>query len=253
MRRSPRNLRIAYVTTNAILLGEKIDVLFEAGLRSATVGFYGNETTYDGYADRSGSFERLERSIATVRERYAKDFRLQINFLLCRPSCNRDAVGAALRFAEKYETRVQIDLVHYSLPYFTEGPDRELQFRPSDRDILEAVVDELLEFRQRRPDLYSEPLASIRSIPDWALKGPNMRVPCNAYRMMWVGADGTVQLCYVTFKLGNLHQQRLREMLFTAEHKAAARGAFLLDCPNCHCQRFERIQTDKTSLRPYSA
>jgi cyclic pyranopterin phosphate synthase len=114
-------------------------------------------------------------------------------------------------------------------------------------------VQELLDFQQRRPDLYTEPAASIRSIPDWALKGPGMRVPCTAYRMIWVGADGTVQLCYVTFKLGNLYQQRLRDMLFTPDHNRAARDAFALNCPNCHCQRYERIQTDKASLKLYSA
>jgi cyclic pyranopterin phosphate synthase len=70
--------------------------------------------------------------------------------------------------------------------------------------------------------------------------------------MIWVGADGTVQLCYVTFKLGNLHEKRLTEMLFTPEHTQASRDAFVLNCPNCHCQRYERIETDKASRRLYS-
>ena len=79
-----------------------------------------------------------------------------------------------------------------------------------------------------------------------------MRIPCNAYRMIWVGADGTVQLCYVTFRLGNLHEKRLRDMMFTPEHKKAARDGFALNCPNCHCQRYERIETNKTAHRLYS-
>jgi MoaA/NifB/PqqE/SkfB family radical SAM enzyme len=240
------------ITTNAILLGEKIDTLFDAGLRTATIGFYGDEHTYDPYVQRSGAYSKVERSIAKVRDRYGKDVRLQINFLLSRLSCNLESLRTALRFAERYETNLQVDIVHYSLPYFTEGPDRELQFVPSDEAGLYSVVQELLEFRQRRPELYTEPDAGIRSIPDWALKGPAMRIPCNAYRMIWVGADGTVQLCYVTFKLGNLHEKRLRDMMFTAEHRQAARDGFALNCPNCHCQRYERIETDKTARRLYS-
>ncbi len=105
----PEIIRIAkglqlnpYVTTNAILLGEKIDVLFEAGLRTATVGFYGDGASYDDYVQRSGSFERLDRSIGKVRHRYGNEVKLQINFLLCRPSCTRDAVRSALEFAERY-------------------------------------------------------------------------------------------------------------------------------------------------------
>jgi hypothetical protein len=62
----------------------------------------------------------------------------------------------------------------------------------------------------------------LRAIPDWLLRGADMRVPCDKYRMVWIGADGTVQLCYVTFHLGNLHQHRLRELLYTETHEQAA-------------------------------
>jgi len=46
-----------------------------------------------------------------------------------------------------------------------------------------------------------------------------------------VGPDGTVQLCYVTFKLGNLHGTRLRDLVFTKAHEKASRDAFSLNCP----------------------
>ena len=39
-----------------------------------------------------------------------------------------------------------------------------------------------------------------------------MQVPCDAHKLIWVGADGTAQLCYAAFKLGNLHQRRLRDI-----------------------------------------
>jgi cyclic pyranopterin phosphate synthase len=42
-------------------------------------------------------------------------------------------------------------------------------------------------------------------------------------------------MCYVTFKLGNLHEQRLKDMMFSPAHLQAARDAFALKCPNCHC------------------
>ena len=42
-------------------------------------------------------------------------------------------------------------------------------------------------------------------------------------------------MCYVTFKLGNLHEKRLKDILFTPTHRQAARDAFALNCPNCHC------------------
>jgi cyclic pyranopterin phosphate synthase len=78
-----------------------------------------------------------------------------------------------------------------------------------------------------------------------------MKVPCDAYQMLWVGADGSVQLCYVTFPLGNLHETRLSAMLFTAQHREAARASFELQCPNCHCHYDRRITKHVPSARRY--
>jgi MoaA/NifB/PqqE/SkfB family radical SAM enzyme len=241
-----------YVTTNGLLLREKIGELYNAGLRSLTIGYYGATNTYDHYVQRQGSFERLERSIAAVRDRYGTQIVMQINFLLSRPSANLRDLESAWRFALRYNLRFQVDLVHYSLPYFSEGIDKELQFTSWDRAALEDLTAALAEMKTARPDLYPESIQSIYSIADWAIKGPEMRVPCTASRLIWVGADGTVQLCYVTFKLGNLHQRRLRDMLFTDAHCQASRDAFALNCPNCHCERDDRIQADSNSNRLFT-
>jgi len=77
-------------------------------------------------------------------------------------------------------------------------------------------------------------------------------VPCDAYRLIWVGPDGSVQLCYVTFKLGNLHDTRLSELVFTPTHKKAARDAFAVNCPNCHCGYDKRVLAHGPSRRLYS-
>jgi MoaA/NifB/PqqE/SkfB family radical SAM enzyme len=241
-----------YITTNGLLLGDKIEELYTAGLRSLTIGYYGTSDLYDAYVQRKGSFDQFERSIAAVRKRYGMNVSMQINFLLCRPSANLKSLESAWSFAQRYSLRFQVDLVHYSLPYFSEGVDRELQFTADDRPALQALTAALAQMKEDRPDLYPESIQSIYSIPEWALRGPNMRVPCTAYRLIWVGADGTVQLCYVTFKLGNLYHQRLRDMLFTDAHHQACRDAFALNCPNCHCERDDRIQAHFTSYHKFT-
>ena len=224
-----------YVTTNGILLEQKIDDLFQAGLRHLTFGYYGSGDAYDAYTGRPGSFARLERGIQTVRERYGAAISMRMNWLLMRPTCSLESLGAAVAFCRRYATPFQVDLVHYSLPYFTEGSERELQFRDEDRPAIEEVVSELIRLKRLEPDRVENSLIGLRSIPEWLLRGSQMRVPCDKYRMVWVGADGTVQLCYVKFKLGHLGESRLRDLLYTREHHKAARGAFRLDCPNCHC------------------
>lgn len=240
-----------YVTTNGVLLDRRIDELHAAGLRDLTVGFYGAGPSYDDYVQRHDAFARMERGIAAVRERYGDAMSMQLNFLIMRPSCNAESLEAAWTFAERYDMGFHTDLVHYSLPYFTPGLDSDLQLRPEDRPAVEELTRTLVALKAAHPERIPESAASLRSIPDWLRLGPEMRVPCDAYHMLWIGADGSVKLCYVTFELGNLHDTRLRDLLFGAAHRQAARDAFRLNCPNCHCERDSRIKKHLPSRRKY--
>ena len=241
-----------WLTTNGILLREKVDDLYKAGLRAISIGFYGTGDKYNTYVQRPEQYAKMERGVAYVRERYAAKIDLTLAWLLMRPTCNLEAVREMWRFAEQYGTRVGISLIHYSLPYFTEGPDHELQFRPEDRPAIEEAVSELLRLKQMRPELLVQSVIGLRSIPDWLLKGPRMRIPCDRYRLLWIGANGVVQMCYVTFELGNLHNNRLSELLFSHAHQQAARDAFQLKCPNCHCSYFKRVESHLPSRLHYS-
>jgi cyclic pyranopterin phosphate synthase len=231
-----------YVTTNAVRLERHIDALFDAGLRMLTIGFYGVGDAYDAYVHRRGQFAKVEAGIAYARERYGADLRIRINWLLMRPTCSVDAFRTMLDFAERYDLLIQLDLVHYSLPYFTEGPDKCLQFRPEDEQQLRRVVAAVVREKERTPDRFTQSLLGLRSAADWLLRGAEMRVPCDSHQMLWIGADGTVQQCYVTFKLGNLHESRLTDILFTDAHRKAARDSFQLNCPNCHCGYDTRVE-----------
>lgn len=241
-----------YVTTNGTLLTQKIDALFEAGLRNITIGFYGTGEAYDGYVNRKDRFARLEKGLAYARARYGSALSLQLNYLIMRPSCTLPALQAAWDFAERFDMSFHTDLIHYSLPYFTDGTEGDLNFQPEDEGAIRVFVAELSRLKQRYPERIRESLPSIHSISDWLLKGPAMRVPCDVRNLLWVGADGTVQLCYVTFKLGNIRERPLRDMLFTPTHQDAARDAFKLNCPNCHCERDGRIQKHLPSRLHYA-
>ncbi len=230
-----------YITTNGLLLRQKIKALYEAGLRNITIGFYGVGDDYDAYVQRDKRYRLVEQSIAAVRDRYGSSVSIQLNYLLMRPSCNLAWLDNAWSLAKRHDLEFQTDLIHYSLPYFTDGPNHELQFTEADRPAIICWVEELARLKIANPQRIRESLISIYSIPDWLLKGPQMGVPCDAHKLIWVGADGTVQLCYASFRLGNLHERRLREMLFGAEHRQAARDAFLLNCAHCHCERESRI------------
>jgi len=241
-----------WMTTNGILLRERFDALFDAGLRHLDFGFYGTGAEYDTYVRRNDRFRRLEEGISYVRDRYGKAVTIKMGWLLMRPTCSPEALRETWAFATRYDTPIYVNLFHYSLPYFTEGTESELKFDPADRAMVERVVDELLQLQQQSPHMFENSRIGLQSIPDWLIRGANMRVPCTERELIWVGADGTVQMCYVTFRLGNLHEKRLKELLFSPEHHRAARDSVALNCPNCHCSYDRRTNEHFATRRLYS-
>jgi MoaA/NifB/PqqE/SkfB family radical SAM enzyme len=243
-----------YMTTNALILDKKIAALHAAGLRKITIGYYGEGSAFDEYVQRPGRYDRLVESLENTRKMFGPDeLDIQFNFLLSRRSANIEAVEEVVRFADRFQGRIHVDVVHYSLPYFQEGPERELQFRPEDKPAVDTVIRHLLKLKAERPQLLTESPLALASFADWALKQEEMRVPCDARKLLWVGADGSVMLCYVTFPLGNLHEKRLSEILYKEEHHKAAQDAFKLNCPNCHCEAASRVEKHGPSFRKYSA
>lgn len=242
-----------YMTTNALILDKKIAALHAAGLRKVTIGYYGQDGAFDDYVQRPGRFARLVESLENTRRMFGPDeLDIQMNFLLSRRSANLAAVDEIIAFADRFQANIHIDVVHYSLPYFDEGEDRELQFREEDRADVDLVINHLLRLKAAKPKLFTESATAIAAFADWALKQQDMRIPCDARKLLWVGADGSVMLCYVTFPLGNLHEKRLSEILYKEPHHKAARNAFQLNCPNCHCEAASRVEKHAPSFRKYS-
>ncbi len=243
-----------YMTTNALVLDQKIHALHAAGLRKITMGYYGQGDEFDAYIQRPGRYEKLIESLTNVRRDFGPDqLDLQVNFLLSRRSANKQALDEVVAFADRFQASIHVDVVHYSLPYFQEGPEKELQFRPEDAPMVREAIDYLLRLKDQRPQLLTESHIALAAFEDWAMKQEEMRVPCDARKLLWVGADGSVMLCYVTFPLGNLHEKRLSEMLYTPTHHKAAQDAFQLNCPNCHCEAGSRVEKHGPSSRKYAA
>ena len=240
-----------YLTTNGVLLERRVDEVMAAGLEWMSIGFYGVDLKYDEYTQRDGHFERLAGSLNTLRERYPV-FPVQLNWTVLRPTCNLAALREAWGFARRFDLLFHLDLYMHYNPFFTDGPAEELAFTPADRPAVQEVADELLRLKRAEPERMPHSAPFLRSVPDWLILGAGMRVPCDAYQLLWVGADGSVQLCDVAFPLGNLHDQRLSAILFGKEHRRAARDGFELKCPNCTCKCDSRITKHAPSYRRYA-
>ena len=241
-----------YVTTNGVLLEKRMDELLDAGLSWVSIGFYGIGDKYDTYTQKDGHFEQLERSLTLVLERLGS-FPIQLNWTVLRTTCNLPALREAWDFAQRFDLLFHLDLYMHYNPFFSDGPDESLAFQPEDRPGAEAVAAELVRLKQQEPERFPHSLEFLRSVPDWLILGEEMRVPCDAYELLWVGADGSVQLCDVAFPLGNLHEQRLGQILFGDAHERAARDAFQLKCPNCTCKCESRITKHAPSYQRFKS
>ena len=230
-----------YVTTNGTLLRHKIDDLYEAGLRLLTIGFYGIGERHSVYTQRGNSFRRLDESLAVVRERYGNEVELQLNFVVMAASCSAEAARDAWEFAQRHNMYFHIDLVNSTVPFFQPGADGDVEIISEHRPQLIALTEQLLRLKRQNPSRFLHSVEFLRSIPDWLLNPAEMHVPCDAYQTIWVGADGTVQLCDTALRIGNVREHRLRDILFTDVHKKAARDGFCLNCPQCLCKIETRI------------
>lgn len=241
-----------YVTTNGTLLEQRIDELADAGLRRLTFGFYGFDEQFDTYTQRPALRAPFERGLQAVRERCGDSIEMQLNFVVVRPLADLATLEGAWELARRYDTFFHLDLFGYSIPFFSKGPEDALAFRPEDASLLARLVERLVEMLHENPERFPHSEPFLRSVPDWVLECADMRVPCDAYELLWIGADGTVQLCDTAFPLGNIHQRRLKDILFGPEHQQAARDGFQLKCPNCTCKVESRIRKHAPSWRKYS-
>lgn len=221
------------------------------GFDSVTIGFYGFDVENVSYAGRRTYAESLDRALAYVRRRYGPDVELQLNFVAMGPTCRGKKWREAWDFAAKYDMYFHIDLSSYSTPFFIKDTDAGLAVTPEDRPDVDLMITELLEYKRAAPSRFLHSLEFIRSIPDWLFLGPEMRVPCDANQHIWIGADGTVQLCDTAFVLGNIKTQKLGDILYSKVHKNACVDAVQLKCPNCTCRAEGRIQKHAASLKRY--
>lgn len=241
----------AYVTTNATLLERRIEEIGEAGLDWMTMGFYGTGRAFDSYTQTRKHFERLERGLTILHDHWSHQIEAQLNFVLHRESCDLGALAAAWDFARAHGMVFSVDPVSETIPFFVD-PKGTLDFEERHRDALRRVADALLEKKLLHPELMPQSSQLLNALPELLLHPEGVRIPCDANQLIWIGANGVVQLCDTSFPLGNIHEQRLRDILFTDAHKKACVDAFRLDCPNCHCKIDSRMRKHGPSLRRFA-
>jgi cyclic pyranopterin phosphate synthase len=240
------------LSTNAALLTPSLmDKLYAAGLRGMFIGIYGVGDDYNAYVNnRKDVFSQLDENIGYIRETYP-DVSVDLGWLLMKPTCNLKSVKEITGFVQKHDIEFYVALVHYDFPYFTEGEDKELQLYEEDLPEINEVTQELIRLKKQFPEMITNTLAGLNSIPDWLIKKADIDVPCYRYQYLWVAANGEVRVCQKAALLGNVNDKRLSEILYSDDHTQSARDCFALKCSGCHVDYDMRVNQTPESRRQY--
>jgi cyclic pyranopterin phosphate synthase len=237
--------------TNAVLLKpDKMDSLYQVGLRQLNIGIYGTGDAFDQYVDRKDRFAQLEENLAYISEKYP-DVTINFAWLLMKPTCNEVALQNIVELAQKYGAHIGVQLIHYDFPYFNGGENDELQFHKEDLPQINDFVKHLAKLKQEMPNLFLNSVPAINAMPDWLLEKEKLEIPCYMYDNIWVAANGDVMVCQKNSILGNIHQTKFRELLYTDEHTKATRDSFHLNCSRCHVKFDIRTRQHPQSRKKY--
>jgi MoaA/NifB/PqqE/SkfB family radical SAM enzyme len=238
--------------TNGLALNERrLDRLHERGLRSINVGLYGVGRAYDDYVGHDGRYGILHTNLLHARQRHP-DIALSLGWLIMRPSCNARSLHAAFGLAEELDVPLGAVLLQYDFPYFSEGEQHELQLFARDRPALEDLSRELLSLKRLRPARISTSEAAIASIPDWVVGKQAQRIPCVLDDVLFVLPNGAVHVCPKHAAIGNIRNDRLRDVVHGPGHCAEVRDCFALKCDGCQYRFDRRTDLDAASRRRYS-
>ncbi|MCK5854349.1 MAG: radical SAM protein [Sulfurovaceae bacterium] len=233
--------------TNGVMLTPNVmDRLYEAGLRRIVMGMYGTDENYNTYVQKKDVFATLDENISYMRETYP-DVSLSLGWLLMKPSCNLKSLGEVSEFALKHNIGYSIALVHYDFPYFNNGEDDGLQLFEEDLPAILEVQKELIALKKLHPNLILNSMTSLNAIPDWLMKKGEIDIPCYRYDHLWIGSNGEVRVCQKSALLGNINDEKFRDILNTKEHTQSTRDCFALNCSGCHVDYDNRtVQTPKS-------
>lgn len=239
--------------TNAVLLKpEKIDSLYQAGLRQLNIGIYGTGEAFDQYVARKNRFAQLEKNLEYISKTYP-DVTINFAWLLMRPTCNEESLQDIVDLAKKYDAHIGVQLIHYDFPYFNGGEKDELQLYKEDLPQINAFVKRLAELKTELPELIINSAPAINAIPDWLIEKQNLDIPCYMYDNIWIAANGDVMVCQKNSILGNIYEKCFRDLLYTDDHTKATRDSFNLNCSRCHVKFDIRTRQHPQSRKKYGS
>ncbi len=229
---------IIIVVTNGLLLEDKAEELLENGVTHITVSIDGVGRANDVIRGVHGYFEKSIRGLETV-QRLKKDKGLNCSVTLLTTillNQNVDEIPKLLEICQSLGVYWSFNLLDLNLDIFKGIPFSSLLVENEEE--IDKTIDYLKKTREEHPGLISSDVFCDH-ILEYArnyLKGKNRYdFHCiHGYKMIYLGSHGEVYPgCWAMEPLGNLRENKLREIVGSKKYRKRAERMYRMECPGC--------------------
>ncbi len=225
-----------YVVTNGLLLEKRAKLLLESGIDHISVSIDGIGKTNDEIRGIPGHYRKALQGIQKLTKLIGNNKKIKnkcsIGTTLVRS--NISEVPRLIELAKSLGINWTFNLLDTNLYFYKNVDDRSLIV--DDDKTVDQVIDYLFKVRDQRPDLFCLDSASLKFARSY-LKGYKNYAPCAlGYFRFYIDSQLNVYSgCWALKPLGNLKEQRLKDVIASNQYRKRVRDMFDLKCPGCTC------------------
>ncbi len=220
-----------YIVTNGILLKKKAREIIEAGADWVSLSLDGIEKTDEKIRGVPGHFKMVIEGIKKI-QKIKKDFKINIGTTLLKE--NISEVPELIKFCQELKTTWTFNLLDNNLYFFQQIDEKNLKV--SDLKLIDKIIDHLYKTKKELPKLFNLDNKSLEFARSY-MKLENPDFSCvTGYLRVYIDSKLNVYSgCWVLPPIGNLKEEKLKNILSSKKYKERAQKMFYLKCPKCTC------------------
>jgi len=223
------------IVTNGLLLRDKAEELLKNGITHITVSIDGVSDVDDEIRGVPDGYARAIEGIEAV-QRLKREMDVTVPVTIITTlllNQNVEEIPKLVELARSLDAHWLFNLLDPNLDIFRGIPLSKLMVK--DKEKIDETIDYLVETCRKYPQLISSCEHMLEFARNY-LKGDNRYdFHCvHGYRMVYLGSHGEVYLgCYAMDPIGNIRENKLREIVGSKKHRKLAERMYMMECPGC--------------------
>jgi len=233
-----------YIVTNGILLKKKAKEIIDAGVDWLAISLDGIEKTDEKIRGVSGHFKMVIEGIEEVKK-IKKDFKINIGTTILKD--NISEISELIKLCRKLGVTWSFNLLDNNL-YFFQNID-EGSLKVSDQKLIDKTIDYLYKSKKEVPEVFNLDDKSLEFARDYMkLKNPHFFCVIGYVRIYIDSKLNVYSGCWALPPLGNLKEEKLKNILRSPKYKKRVQEMFHLKCPKCTCGYIESCMINNLPL-----